>query len=128
MHGDEVALRALRHPRGATDEPVAVGGAGERHEHPLARLPRPLDPVEAPVFVERLVDAVGDPQERELAQRAEVPGPEVVAERGVDPLRRVDVPVGHAPAERLGSHVDELDLVGAPRDLVRDRLALRRSR
>ena len=124
VHRDEVALRPLRHARGAPDEPVAVGGAGERDEHPLARLPRALDPVDAPVLVEGLVDAVGDPQQRELPQRAEVPCPEVVAERGVDPLRRIDVPVGHAPAERLRAHVDELDLVGAPGDLVRDRLAL----
>ena len=40
VHGDEVALRALRDPRGAADEPLAVGRAGERDEHALARLPR----------------------------------------------------------------------------------------
>ena len=124
MHRDEVALRPLRHARGTPDEAVAVVGAGQRDQYPLARLPRALDPVVAAVLVEGLVDAVGHPEERELAQRAEVPGPEVVAERGVDPLGRVDVPVGHAPAERLGAHVDELDLVGAPGDLVGDRLAL----
>ena len=121
---DQVALGALRHPRRAPDEPVAVLCTGEGDEHALARLPRLLDAVEAPVLVERLVDPVGHPEERELAQRAEVPGPEVVAERGVDALRRIDVPVGHPAPERLRRHVDELDLVGAPDDLVRDRLLL----
>ena len=37
---------------------------------------------------------------------------------------RVDVAVRHAPAQRLGRHVDELDLVGAAHDVVGDRLAL----
>ena len=50
--------------------------------------------------------------QRELAQRAEVAAPEVVGERGVDLLGRVDVAVRHAPAQRLGRHVDELDLLG----------------
>ena len=72
VDGDEVALRALRDPRGAADEPLAVGGAGEGDEHALARLPRLLDPVPAAVLGEALVDTVGEPGERELAQRGEV--------------------------------------------------------
>ena len=124
VHGDEVSLYALCHARGTTDEPVAVGGAGERDEHALAGLPGPVDAVKAPVLVECLVDAVGHPEEGELPERTEVPYAEVVAERGIDPLRGIDVPVGHAPAQRFGRHVDELDLVGAAGDLVRDRLPL----
>ena len=75
------------------------------------------------VVEQRVVDPVGDPEQRELAQRGEVAGAEVVAERGVDPLGGVDVAVRHPAAERLGRHVDELDLVGAPHDRVGDRLA-----
>ena len=73
---------------------------------------------------ERLVDPVGDPEQRELAQRGEVAGAEVVRERGVDPLGRIDVAVRHAAPQRLGRHVDQLDLVGPPHDLVGHRLAL----
>ena len=100
------------------------GAPGERDDDPLARLPGPVDAVALAVLLQRLVDAVGDPEQRELAQRAEVAGPEVVAERGVDPLGRVDVAVGHAAPERLRRHVDELDLLGPADDRVGDRLLL----
>ena len=78
--------------------------------------------------LEALLDPVGDPQQGQLAQGGEVAGPEVVAERGVDLLGRVDVAVGHAAAQRLGAHVDQLDLVGAPHHGVGHRLALVRRR
>ena len=47
VHAHEVALRALRNPRRASDETLAVGGTGERDEDALARLPRLVDPVAA---------------------------------------------------------------------------------
>ena len=76
------------------------------------------------VVLQRVVDLVGHPQQRQLAEGAEVADPEVVAERGVDLLGGVDVAVGHPPAQRLGRHVDQLDLVGGADDLVGDRLPL----
>src|SRR6185437_7939947 len=48
----------------------------------------------------------------ELTQRGQVPGPEVVGERRVDLLRRVDVAVRHPATQRLSGHVDQLNLVG----------------
>ncbi len=39
-------------------------------------------------------------------------------------LRLVDVAVRHPAPQRVGGHVDELDLVGGAHHLVRDRLAL----
>ena len=84
----------------------------------------PRDAVGLAVLLERLVDPVGDPHQRELAERAEVALPEVVGERGVDLLGRVDVAVRHPAAQRLRRHVDELDLVGGPHDRVGDRLLL----
>ena len=94
---------ALRDPRGAADEPLAVGRAGERDEDALARLPGLLDPVPLAVLGEALVDPVGEPEQRELAQRGEVARPEVVGERGVDPLGRVDVAAREPVAERLAA-------------------------
>ena len=70
------------------------------------------------VPVELLVDLVGQPEQGQLAQGGEVADPEVVAERGVDLLRRVDVAVRHPAAQRLRGHVDQLDLVGRADDLV----------
>ena len=124
MHADEVALRALRDPCGSPDQALAVGRAGQRDEDALAGLPRLGDAVLRPVVREGLVDAVADPGERELAEGRQVAGPEVVRERGVDALGGVDVAAGEAVAERDRGEVDELDLVGAPHDLVGDRLAL----
>ena len=106
------------------DQTVAVLRAGDRDEDPLARLPRPVDAVPVAVVGEALLDPVGDPEQGELSQRRKVAGTEVVAERGVDPLRRIDVAVRHPPPDRLGRHVDELDLVGPADDRVGDRLAL----
>ena len=86
------------------------------------------DAVVAEVVLQRVLHPIGHPQQRELAQRAEVAGAEVVGERGVDLLGGVDVAVGHPPAQRLGAHVDELDLVGLADEAVGHRLALRRRR
>jgi hypothetical protein len=76
--------------------------AGQRDHHALARFPCLFDPVVLHVLLEGLVDLVGDPEQRELPQRGEVAGPEVVRQRGVDLLGLVDVPVRHAPPQRLG--------------------------
>ena len=119
------AWAAHRHARGAPDEqrrrrarPVM------RDDDALAGLPRPLDAVRLHVVLERVVDLVGHPEQCELPERGEVAGAEVVGERGVDPLRRVDVAVRHATADRLGRHVDQLDLLGGADDGVRDGLVL----
>ena len=124
VHADEITARPLCDARGAAHEPLAVRGPRQRDEDALARLPRLGDPVTEAVLRERLVDAVGEPGERELAERGEVPRPEVVGERGVDPLRRVDVAAGEAVAQGEWREVDELDLVGAAHDVVRDPLPL----
>ena len=77
------------------------------------------------VALQPLVDLVRQPQQRELAQRRQVADPEVVGERRIDLLGLVDVAVRHPAAQRLGRHVDQLDLVGGPDDRVGHRLPLR---
>ncbi len=124
VDGQQVTLRAGRHAGRAAHEALAVRGAGQGDHNSLARLPGPVDPVALAVVLQRVVDAIGDPEERELAQRAEVPRAEVVPERGVDALGGIDVPVRHAPTDRLRSHVHELDLVCPTDDCVGDRLLL----
>jgi len=81
--------------------------------------------VRGAVTLQRLVDLVRGPQQRQLAQRGEVPDPEVVPQGGVDFLRRVDVAVRHPAAQCLRRHVDQLDLVGSPDHGIRNSLALR---
>jgi hypothetical protein len=80
--------------------------------------------VPAAIFSEALVDAISQPEQGELAQRREVTGPEVVRERGVDPLGRVDIAAGEPVPQGERREVDQLQLVSAADDLVGDRLAL----
>ena len=116
---------AIRAARRISD--VAARPAGDADDDSLACLPGLADPVGCEVRGERFLDSVGDPQQGQFAQRAEVAGPEVVVQRGVDAIGRVDVAVGHAPAQRLRGHVDQFDLIGAAHDGVGHGLALRRS-
>ena len=119
VHGQQVAARGPGgDPGGPADQRLALGPAGQRHDHPLPGLPGALDLVLDAVALQALVHLVGQPEQGELAQRGQVPGAEVVGQRRVDLLRRVDVPVRHPAAQRLGRHVDQLDLVGRADDRV----------
>ena len=110
-------------PGGAPQQRRRLLQPGHRHHHALAGGPGGVDPVGAAVAVEALVHPVGEPQQGELAQGREVALAEVVGERVLDLLRRVDVPVGHPLLQRLRAHVDELD-GGGPDHRVGDGLAL----
>ena len=126
VDGQQVgALGAGGDPGGAADQGVALGAAGERDDDAFAGLPGAVDVVLGAVPVELVVDLVGQPEQGQLAQRGEVADAEVVAQRGVDLLRLVDVAVRHPPAQRLRRHVDQLDLVGPADDLVGHGLPLR---
>ena len=124
VHRDQVGVETLGHARRAAHEPVAVRRPREGDQDPLARLPGLRDAVADAVLGEAFLDPVGDPQKRELAQRSQVAGAEVVAEGGVDALGGVDVAAREPSPDRLDGEVDELQLVGAAHDLVRDGLAL----
>ena len=124
VDADQLALRPLGDACRAADEVIRPGRPGQGDHDAFARLPRAGDAVALAIVLEGVVDAVGDPEQGQLAQRRQVARPEVVGEGGVDLLRAVDVAVGQAAAQRLGRHVDELDLVGDAHGVVRDRLPL----
>jgi hypothetical protein len=93
-----------RDPRGPPHQRGPLGPAREGHDDPFAGGPRRLDPLLGPVAFQPLVDPVGQPEQRELAQRGEVPRAEVVRPRRVDPGRGVDVAVRErAGPRRAGS-------------------------
>lgn len=103
VDGEDLAAGALGgHPGRAADERTALGSAGEPYDDAFASLPGGADVVFAAVLLEVLVDPVGDPEQGELAQSGEVARAEVVGQGRVDPVRLVDVAVGHPPAQRLG--------------------------
>jgi hypothetical protein len=127
VHGEQVAACGPRgDPGRPPDQRVALGAAGKRDGDPFPRLPGDGDVMLVAVALQPLVDLVRQPEQREFAQRGQVPGAEVVGECGVDLFRRVDIPVRHPAAQRLGRHVDELDLVRGPHHGVGHGLPLRR--
>ncbi len=126
VHGQQVAARRPGgDPGGPPDQRVALRAAGERDDNALPGLPGAADIVRLPVALQPLVDLVGQPQQRKLAQRGQVADPEVVGQRRIDLLGLVDVAVRHPAAQRLRRHVDKLDLVGGPDDGVGYGLPLR---
>lgn len=80
------------------------------------------------VALQPFLHPVGQPQQGDLAQCGEVADPEVVSEGGLDPVRRIDVAMDHAAAERLRWQVDQFDLVGPAGHLVGQGLPLRDAR
>ena len=91
---------------------------GDRDDDAFARLPGVGDLVVGAILVERGVDLVGEPEQRNFAQRGEVPAPEVIGQRRVDSLGRIHIAVGEPAPQRLWCDVDQLDLVGGADDLV----------
>ena len=75
--------------------------------------------VRVEVACDLLVDPVGEPRQSEVAEAAEHGRTKHVRPCGVEALRRVDVPVGEPPAQRLGAHVDQFDLCVRAQERIR---------
>jgi hypothetical protein len=94
VHSEQVAVaRALRHPRRPPDERLALRTSRERDDDPLPRFPDVVDVVLGLVPPEAFVDAVGQPEQRQLAEGGQVADAEVVAQCCIDALQRIDVAV-----------------------------------
>ncbi len=79
VDADQLGVGAGRQAGAPADEALAAGRAGEGDHHPLPGLPRLGQAVALPVVLQALVDPVGDPQQGQLPEGAQVPQPEVVA-------------------------------------------------
>ncbi len=95
---EQIGATARGDTRCSPDQRLALGPTGDRDQNALPRFPRLGDLMLVPVVLQRVVDLVGHPQQRKLAQRCEVADAEVVPECGVDLVGAVDVAVRHAPA------------------------------
>ncbi len=113
-----------RDPGAPPDQVLALRRAVQRDHDPFLGLPRRPDAVPGPVVGQLLLHAVGQPEQRQLPQRAQVARPEVVVQRDVDPVRRVDLALRHPGAQRLRAQVHQFDPVGGAHHLVRDPLPL----
>ena len=114
-----------RDPGCAAHQGLRLRAAGEGDDDTFAGLPGVGDLVLGAVLLERLVDLVGQPQQRQLAQRGEVAdaGSSWTARRRPSRARRRCR--GPPAPQRLRGDVDQLDLVGGAHDLVGHGLPLR---
>ena len=120
MDGEQVTSGHARgNPGRAAYESVPLGPSREAYHDPLARLPETGNVMLPPVALHLLVDLVGKPEQGKFPQRREVADPEVVRQRSVNLVCGVDVAVRHAAPQRLGRHVDKLNLVRGAHDGVR---------
>ncbi len=124
VDADQFGVGPHGHARCSADEDRTAAGASQGDQHPLLGLPLSGDAVAFAVGAELFVDPVGNPQQGQLSQRGEVPGPEVVRQCGIDAFGGIDVSMGQPPLEGLGSHVDQLQLVSSPHHAVGNRLLL----
>ena len=104
---------------GVADEAGGAGVLADADDDALAGGPGAGDGVRLHVGEELGVDPLGGGAQRELAQRGEVAGREVVRERAVGGARDVDLAVLEAADQVVRGDVDHLDVVGALEDRVR---------
>ena len=125
VHGQQVAAGgAGGDPGGTPDDGLIVLLAGDADDNSLPCLPWRGDAVLGTVPLQALLHPVGQPEQGQFTQCGEVSWPEVMSERGLDPVRRVDIAMHHPPPQRLRGHIDQLDLVGAARYRVGQGLVL----
>ena len=105
---DQLPARPVREPCGPAHEQLASFAAEGDDDALASRCD--IGRVRVEVACDLLVDAVGEPRQSEVTEAAEHRRTEQVRPCGVEALRRVDVPVGEPPAQRLGAHVDQFDL------------------
>ena len=79
VHDHQLGARLRCDPRRPAHQRLRLRAAGDGDDDALAGLPGVGDVVVGAVLGERGVDLVGQPQQRELAQRGQVAAPEVVA-------------------------------------------------
>ena len=125
-------LHGERGPGGVQPVGQALGVAHEAggarvlvdaDEHPLAGRPGAGDGVRLHVAEKLGVDPLGDAAQRQLAQRGQVAGREIVGERPAGGLADIDLAVLQPLDQVVGGDVDDLDVVGALDQPVRDGLA-----
>ncbi len=124
MHHHQLGARLRGDPRGATDQSLRFRPAGHRDNHPLAGFPGVGDLLVGTVLRQRRIDLVGQPQQRDRAQRRQIAGTKIVRQCGVDTFRRVDVAVSEPAPQRLRCNIDQFDLSRFADDVVGNGLAL----
>jgi hypothetical protein len=122
-HGEPFGAQTGGDASRRADQSGAAGTRTHADQQALRRRPQGRYAVLAAIGLHVAVDALGHAPQRQLAQRQQV----ALAKEGVGGppgvLRQIDPALAQALEQRVGREVDELDLVGAIEDRVRDGLA-----
>ena len=124
MHHHELRAGLRRDTRCPAYQRFRLRSTGDRDDYPFASLPGVGDLFVGAVFRQRGVDLIGEPQQRDFAQRGQVAGAKVVGQRRVDPFRRVHVAVSKSAPQRFRCDVDQFDLCCFSDHLVGNGFAL----
>ena len=116
-------MQPVGHPLGLADQRGRVRALADADDDALARGPRAPDGVQAHVREQLLVDPLGSTPERQLAQRRQVAGSEVVLKGALGRLRDINLALPQPLDQVVRRDVDDLDVVGSVEDAVRHRLA-----
>ncbi len=114
--------QAVGQPLGVADQLGRTLAAMHAGQQPLPRGPGAREAVGAHVLDHLVVDALGRPPQRQLAQGGQVAGAEIVVERPRGGFGHVDLALVQAFAQLVRGEVDELDL-GLVEHAVGHRLA-----
>ena len=123
MHRSPRRLQTVRHALGMTHHVGAGGVAADAGQDALAGRPRTRNRVRLHIAHHLLVHPLRRAPQRKLAQRGQVAGREVVADRALRLVRHIHLAVAQPLDQVFRRQVDQLDVVGLVDDRVRHRLA-----
>ena len=113
------SVQAVSEPFGVANQSGAAPILADADQDALARRPRPGDGVRLHLAEQLLVDALGRPAQRQLAQGGEIGGRKEMLERALGLLGDVDLALFQPLNEIVGREIDELDRVGSVEHGVR---------
>ena len=116
-------MQPVGQPLGVADEPGRARILADADQDALARGPGTGDRIRLHVGEQLLVDPLGRAAQRELAQRGQVAGREIMLQRPLGLLGDIDLAFPQALDQIVGREVDHLDRVGAIEDRIGHGLA-----
>ena len=123
VHRGPGRLQAVGHALGVAHHVGAAGIVADACEDALAGRPRTGDRVRLHVAHHLVVHPLRGAAQCQFAQRRQVAGREIVADRAFGLVRHIDLAVAQPLDQVLRCQVDQLDVVGLVDDRVRHRLA-----
>ena len=116
-------VQPVRQPLGVAHEPCRPRVLADADQGAFTRRPGAGDGVGLHVGQQLLVDPLGGPAQRQLAQRGQVARREIMLERPLGLLGDVDLALLQPLDQVVGRQIDQLDRVGAVEHRIRHGLA-----